>query len=47
MKKKITAKELFESGEQIFAPCVYDAMSARAAERSGYNCLMLSGGAIA
>ena len=47
MKKKITAKELFGSGEQIFAPCVYDAMSARAAERSGYNCLMLSGGAIA
>ena len=47
MKKKITAKELFESGEQIFAPCVYDAMSARAAELSGYNCLMLSGGAIA
>lgn len=47
MKKKITAKELFATGEQIFAPCVYDAMSARAAERSGYKCLMLSGGAIA
>lgn len=47
MRKKITAKELFESGQQIFAPCVYDAMSARAAERSGYKCLMLSGGAIA
>lgn len=47
MKKKITAKELFASGRQIFAPCVYDAMSARAAELSGYECLMLSGGAIA
>ena len=47
MKKKITAKALFESGEQIFAPCVYDAMTARAAERSGYKCLMLSGGAVA
>ncbi len=47
MKKKITAKQLFESGEQIFAPCVYDCMSARAAERSGYKCMMLSGGAIA
>lgn len=47
MKKKITAKQLFESGEQIFAPCVYDAMSARAAQASGYKCLMLSGGAIA
>ena len=47
MKKKVTAKELFESGEQIFAPCVYDCMSARAAQNSGYKCLMLSGGAIA
>lgn len=24
MKKKITGMELFEKGEQIFAPCVYD-----------------------
>ncbi len=47
MKRKVTAKELFESGEQIFAPCVYDCMSARAAQNSGYKCLMLSGGAIA
>lgn len=47
MKKKVTAKELFESGKQIFAPCVYDCMSARAAQASGYECLMLSGGAIA
>lgn len=47
MKKKITAKQLFDSGDQIFAPCVYDAMSARAAERSGFRCLMLSGGAVA
>lgn len=47
MKKKITALELFQSGKQIFAPCVYDCMSARAAQISGYSCLMLSGGAIA
>lgn len=47
MKKKITAKELFEKEKMVFAPCVYDAMTARAAELSGYNCLMLSGGAIA
>lgn len=47
MKKKITAKELFESGEQIFAPCVYDAMTARVAQKNGYKCLMLSGGAVA
>ena len=44
MKKKITAKELFEKEKMVFAPCVYDAMTARAAELSGYNCLMLSGG---
>lgn len=47
MKKKLTGMELFNSGKQIFAPCVYDCMSARAAEKSGYPCIMLSGGAIA
>ncbi|WP_367924339.1 oxaloacetate decarboxylase [uncultured Ruthenibacterium sp.] len=47
MKKKLTGMELFNSGKQIFAPCVYDCMSARAAEKSGYPCMMLSGGAIA
>ena len=39
--------ELFEKGDQVFAPCVYDCMSARAAEMSGFPCMMLSGGAIA
>lgn len=47
MKKKITGMELFEKGDQVFAPCVYDCMSARAAEMSGFPCMMLSGGAIA
>ena len=47
MKKKITGMELFEKGEQIFAPCVYDCMTAAAAEKSGFPCMMLSGGAIA
>lgn len=30
--------------EQVFAPCIHDCMSARAAEMCGYNGLMLSGG---
>lgn len=30
--------------EQIFAPCVFDCMSAKVAELCGYNGLMLSGG---
>jgi 2-methylisocitrate lyase-like PEP mutase family enzyme len=51
MKKKISGIELFEQaekkGEQIFAPCVYDCMSAKAAQLSGFPCMMLSGGAIA
>lgn len=47
MKKKMTGMELFEKGEQVFAPCVYDCMTAVAAEKSGFPCMMLSGGAIA
>lgn len=47
MKKKLTGMDLFRQGKQVFAPCVYDCMSARAAQRSGYPCMMLSGGAIA
>ncbi|ADK80126.1 isocitrate lyase/PEP mutase family protein [Sediminispirochaeta smaragdinae] len=33
--------------EQIFAPCVWDCRSARAAELSGFKALMLSGGQLA
>ncbi len=47
MRKKITGMELFNQGEQVFAPCVYDCMTAVAAEKSGFPCMMLSGGAIA
>ena len=47
MKKKMTGMELFQKDEQIFAPCVYDCMTAKAAELSGFPCMMLSGGAIA
>ncbi len=33
--------------EQIFAPCVWDCRTARAAELCGYKALMLSGGQLA
>mgnify|MGYP002517186110 CR=1 FL=1 len=46
MEKRITFRELLKN-EQVFAPCVYDCLTARAAELSGYKALMLSGGAIA
>lgn len=36
-------KELLAT-EQVFAPCVHDCLSAKAAELCGYNGLMLSGG---
>ena len=46
--KKETAsfKELVKN-EQIFAPCVWDCRTARAAELSGFKALMLSGGQLA
>ncbi len=46
MEKKTTFRELVAK-KQVFAPCVYDCITARAAELSGYETLMLSGGAIA
>ena len=47
-RKKETAsfKELVQK-EQIFAPCVWDCRTARAAELCGYKALMLSGGQLA
>lgn len=41
-----TLKQMLESG-QLFVPCVYDCMSAKAAEQAGYRAIFLSGGAIA
>ncbi|MCF0237673.1 MAG: isocitrate lyase/PEP mutase family protein [Sphaerochaetaceae bacterium] len=46
MDKKVTFRQLLNQ-KQLFAPCVYDCFTARAAELSGYDALMLSGGAIA
>jgi len=45
MERKVTFRELLSRG-QLFAPCVYDCLSARAADLCGYQALMLSGGAV-
>jgi len=44
-EKRTTFRELV-AGEQIFAPCIWDVFSARAAERTGYKATLLSGGAL-
>lgn len=46
MEKRKTLRELVAE-KQIFAPCVWDLMSARAAEQAGYEATLLSGGALA
>jgi 2-methylisocitrate lyase-like PEP mutase family enzyme len=45
MEHKIKFRNLLSAG-QVFAPCVYDCLSARAADLCGYKALMLSGGAV-
>ena len=45
MENKVKFRDLLSEG-QIFAPCVYDCLSARAADLCGYKALMLSGGAV-
>ena len=42
MKYKNFREQL--ANEQVFAPCIFDCMSAKVAELCGYNGLMLSGG---
>jgi len=46
MEGKTTFRELIAE-KQVFAPCVYDCITARAAQLCGYEALMLSGGAVA
>jgi 2-methylisocitrate lyase-like PEP mutase family enzyme len=46
MEKKVKFRDLI-SKEQVFAPCVFDCISARAAYLCGYKAAMLSGGAVA
>lgn len=43
--KRVTLKELVAK-ECVLAPCIYDCMSARAAEIAGYKAILLSGGEI-
>jgi 2-methylisocitrate lyase-like PEP mutase family enzyme len=45
MEKKEKFRDLLLEG-QLFAPCVYDCLSARAADLCGFKALMLSGGAV-
>ncbi|MHC1691746.1 MAG: oxaloacetate decarboxylase [Sphaerochaetaceae bacterium] len=46
MEKRKTLRELVAE-KQVFAPCVWDIMSARAAADAGYEATLLSGGALA
>lgn len=42
MGPKTTLRELLERGEFVWAPCIYDCLSARCAELTGYNTVLLS-----
>ena len=46
VSKKTTLRELLSQG-QVFAPCIFDCISARAVELSGFKATLLSGGALA
>jgi methylisocitrate lyase len=42
MTAQVSLKTLLADGEQIWAPCVYDCLSAKVVEMAGYRALMLS-----
>jgi len=42
MTARVSLKKLLIDGEQIWAPCVYDCLSAKIVEMAGYKALMLS-----
>ncbi|MGI6402671.1 MAG: isocitrate lyase/PEP mutase family protein [Oscillospiraceae bacterium] len=42
MGPKTTLRALLKKGEFIWAPCIYDCLSARCAELTGYNAVLLS-----
>ena len=46
VKKKTTLKELVAK-EQVFAPCIWDCRTAKAAKMSGFQAALLSGGELA
>ncbi len=43
--KRISLKQMLET-EQVFAPCIWDCFSAKAALLSGFRAILLSGGAL-
>jgi len=45
-KKKPRFKAMLEKGEQVFAPCVWDCYSAKAAELAGFPAMLLSGASV-
>ena len=44
-QKRVTLRELV-ADHQVFAPCIWDVFSARAAEQAGFEATLLSGGAL-
>jgi 2-methylisocitrate lyase-like PEP mutase family enzyme len=42
MTAQVSLRDLLSRGEQIWAPCIYDCVSARVVEMCGYKALMLS-----
>jgi 2-methylisocitrate lyase-like PEP mutase family enzyme len=47
MTATTSLRALLETGEQIWAPCIYDCLSARTVELTGYRALMLSSAELA
>lgn len=44
--KKERFMDMLKAGEQVFAPCVWDCYSAKAAELAGFRAMMLSGASV-
>ena len=44
--KKTRFMEMLKRGEQVFAPCVWDCFSAKAAEAAGFRATLLSGSSV-
>lgn len=42
MSARTTIRQLLERGEFVWAPCIYDCLSARVAEICGYNAVLIS-----
>ena len=42
MSANYSIRDLLEKGEFVWSPCIYDCVSARVAEITGYNSILLS-----